>query len=142
MLPSVLHFCVSCNQCKFAAIHINDLKRHMEAKHEGIRYPCDQCEYLYIYAKYRFLVSFRCLWQISTFYTVLNAKICQTCVPDCDLPRSTGLFIFYNTITKTGIVVLAGKLYVDDVWLGAARRKIYSDNLKQLFTVVKMINNL
>ena len=24
---------------------MNDLKRHKEAKHEGIRYPCDQCEF-------------------------------------------------------------------------------------------------
>ena len=34
-----------CDQCDYAASMAKDLKRHKESKHEGIRYPCDQCDY-------------------------------------------------------------------------------------------------
>ena len=34
-----------CDQCDHAAITLANLKHHKESKHEGIRYPCDQCEY-------------------------------------------------------------------------------------------------
>ena len=34
-----------CDQCEFSATRMGYLKEHKEAKHEGIRYPCDQCEY-------------------------------------------------------------------------------------------------
>ena len=29
---------------------MSGLKQHKEAKHEGIRYPCDECEYITAYA--------------------------------------------------------------------------------------------
>ena len=29
---------------KVSTIHVNNLKRHVEAKHEGIHYLCDQCD--------------------------------------------------------------------------------------------------
>ena len=35
----------SCDQCEHVATQVIDLKRHIEMKHEGVRYPCDQCEY-------------------------------------------------------------------------------------------------
>ena len=34
-----------CNECSFITTRASYLKRHIEAKHEDIRYPCDQCEY-------------------------------------------------------------------------------------------------
>ena len=34
-----------CDQCEYSATQISHLKRHKKGKHEGIRYPCDQCEY-------------------------------------------------------------------------------------------------
>ena len=34
-----------CDQCEYAATTSGNLRKHMEAKHEGIRYPCDQCEH-------------------------------------------------------------------------------------------------
>ena len=34
-----------CNQCDYAATTSGSLKTHNESKHEGIRYPCDQCDY-------------------------------------------------------------------------------------------------
>ena len=34
-----------CDQCKYIATQISNLEVHKEAKHEGIRYPCDQCEF-------------------------------------------------------------------------------------------------
>ena len=34
-----------CDQCEYSATQVGTLKKHKEAKHEGIRYPCDQCEY-------------------------------------------------------------------------------------------------
>ena len=34
-----------CDQCDFSAKTPISLKRHKESIHEGIRYPCDQCEY-------------------------------------------------------------------------------------------------
>ena len=39
-----------CDQCEFAATSMSNLKVHKEAKHEGIRYPCDECEYITAYA--------------------------------------------------------------------------------------------
>ena len=34
-----------CNECEFAATAAFVLKRHKESKHEGVRYPCNECEY-------------------------------------------------------------------------------------------------
>ena len=34
-----------CDQCEHIATEIFLLKRHKEVKHEGISYPCDQCAY-------------------------------------------------------------------------------------------------
>ena len=34
-----------CDTCEFAATTANDLKQHLESKHDGSRYPCDKCEY-------------------------------------------------------------------------------------------------
>ena len=34
-----------CDLCDHIYASKKTLKRHKEAKHEGIRYPCDQCEY-------------------------------------------------------------------------------------------------
>ena len=34
-----------CDQCEYSAGAINDLNRHKGVKHEVIRIPCDQCEY-------------------------------------------------------------------------------------------------
>ena len=31
-----------CDQCEFAAITADSLRRHIEIKHEGMGYPCDQ----------------------------------------------------------------------------------------------------
>ena len=31
--------------CDYAATTLTNLKQHKEFKHEGIRYPCHQCEY-------------------------------------------------------------------------------------------------
>ena len=38
--------CYPCDQCEFAATSPNIPKTHKEAKHEGIRYPCDECDYV------------------------------------------------------------------------------------------------
>ncbi len=32
-------------KCDFAATRASILKRHVESKHEGVRYPCPQCEF-------------------------------------------------------------------------------------------------
>ena len=34
-----------CDLCDHKCASKNTLRRHKEAKHEGIRYPCDQCKY-------------------------------------------------------------------------------------------------
>ena len=34
-----------CNQCEFASTKPGILKAHKKSKHEGIRYPCDECDY-------------------------------------------------------------------------------------------------
>ena len=34
-----------CDMCDFAGSTSSNLKVHKEAKHEGIRNPCDICEY-------------------------------------------------------------------------------------------------
>ena len=39
-----------CDQCEYSASQKGQLKSHKEAKHLGIRYPCDQCEYTTAYA--------------------------------------------------------------------------------------------
>ena len=36
-----------CDQCNYAATTVQSLKVHKEANHEGIRYPCDQCDLIY-----------------------------------------------------------------------------------------------
>ena len=35
----------SCDQCDFTSMYSSNLSQHMKSKHEGIRYPCDQCDY-------------------------------------------------------------------------------------------------
>jgi len=30
---------------EYAAITASKLKKHKESKHEGVRYPCDECEF-------------------------------------------------------------------------------------------------
>ena len=32
-------------QCEYAATMANNLQKHVESKHEGVRYSCFQCEY-------------------------------------------------------------------------------------------------
>ena len=34
-----------CDECKYAAKRVFDLKRHKEYKHEGIRFPCEYCDF-------------------------------------------------------------------------------------------------
>ena len=34
-----------CDQCEYLATEVRNLKKHIENKHEGVRYPCNQCEY-------------------------------------------------------------------------------------------------
>ena len=34
-----------CDQCEYSAVNLSNLKQHKEIKHEGIRYPCDNCDY-------------------------------------------------------------------------------------------------
>ena len=34
-----------CDQCEYAATQVSNLIQHKKTIHEGIRYPCDQCEY-------------------------------------------------------------------------------------------------
>ena len=35
-----------CDKCDYAATLASNLKRHIENKHKWVRYPCDQCEYV------------------------------------------------------------------------------------------------
>ena len=37
-----------CDQCDYASTTTTHLERHKEYKHEGIRYPCDQCDFTFI----------------------------------------------------------------------------------------------
>ena len=34
-----------CYKCEYAATRAIHLKRYIETKHEGVRYPCYKCEY-------------------------------------------------------------------------------------------------
>ena len=34
-----------CNKCEYSATKRNHLTEHIKNKHEGVRYPCDKCEY-------------------------------------------------------------------------------------------------
>ena len=34
-----------CDQCEYAATSLSHLKNHKKSNHEVIRYPCDQCDY-------------------------------------------------------------------------------------------------
>ena len=34
-----------CNQCTYQATQKGDLQKHIQAKHEGIKHPCNQCDY-------------------------------------------------------------------------------------------------
>ena len=40
--PEVQHFC---DQCDHKTMRKGNLKRHVEAQHEGLYYSCDQCDY-------------------------------------------------------------------------------------------------
>ena len=35
----------NCNQCDYSNKRQDSLKTHVDFVHEGIRYPCDQCDY-------------------------------------------------------------------------------------------------
>ena len=35
----------SCDKCDYRATQQQNLKKHKEYKHEGVRYPCDKCDY-------------------------------------------------------------------------------------------------
>ena len=35
-----------CSQCEYIASKASHLKKHVESKHEGVRYPCLLCEYV------------------------------------------------------------------------------------------------
>ena len=34
-----------CTQCDYRATQQGDLQKHIQSKHEGIKYPCNQCDY-------------------------------------------------------------------------------------------------
>ena len=34
-----------CNQCDYQATQQGSLKTHIQSKHEGVKYPCNQCDY-------------------------------------------------------------------------------------------------
>ena len=34
-----------CDKCEYSATTLSDLKRHKKSKHDRVRYPCDQCEH-------------------------------------------------------------------------------------------------
>ena len=34
-----------CDQCEYVATEVHNLKLHIDSKHEGVRYPCDHCDY-------------------------------------------------------------------------------------------------
>ena len=34
-----------CEQCTYVSLSQNSLKNHVETVHDGIRYPCDHCNY-------------------------------------------------------------------------------------------------
>ena len=36
----------SCDQCDYQATQQSNLTRHIQTKHEGIKYACDQCDFL------------------------------------------------------------------------------------------------
>ena len=36
----------SCDRCNFTSIYSSNLSQHIKSKHEGVRYPCDQCDYV------------------------------------------------------------------------------------------------
>ena len=35
----------ACNQCDLSYAHNRDLRRHLQSKHKGLTYPCQQCKY-------------------------------------------------------------------------------------------------
>ena len=41
-----------CSQCVYIATQASDLERHVESKHEGVRYPCPKCEFIATRASY------------------------------------------------------------------------------------------
>ena len=41
-----------CTECKLTASQAQNLKIHVESKHEGVRYPCCKCEYAATRASY------------------------------------------------------------------------------------------
>ena len=41
----------NCNRCDFKTLVKSHLKRHIEAKHTGIRYDCDECDFQTAYSK-------------------------------------------------------------------------------------------
>ena len=37
----------ACDKCEYQAFKIRDVDRHIQAKHEGIKLPCNLCEHTY-----------------------------------------------------------------------------------------------
>ena len=38
-------FSITCNKCDHKSLHKENVTLHMQASHDNIRYPCDQCDY-------------------------------------------------------------------------------------------------
>ena len=47
-----------CDQCEYAITSTTNLKQHKESKHEGKRYSYDQCEFITITIVSKFLPEF------------------------------------------------------------------------------------
>ena len=36
----------NCEECHYVGMNAKNLRRHVESKHLGVRYPCERCEYV------------------------------------------------------------------------------------------------
>ena len=36
----------NCEECYYVGMNAKNLRRHVESKHLGVRYPCERCEYV------------------------------------------------------------------------------------------------
>lgn len=64
---------ILCHQCSYTASNKSTLKSHIDAKHEGIVYPCHQCNAVYTRA---FAWSY--IWRSMKVFSILpcdNAKL-------------------------------------------------------------------
>ena len=41
----VVHQELACDQCDYQTTKQSSLTRHIQSKHEGVKYACDQCDY-------------------------------------------------------------------------------------------------